>query len=606
MTRKNMSKRLCGAALAAASLGLSLPVRAQHAQALTDQAPHSLTGVRFRFAADGPVRGGFALSGPRLLFGTETGSFYAIDARSGALAWRKRVRSPVLSTPAIAGSRAFFTTWDNVLHAIDASSGRALWSIDLGRTLGTTDYWEYYVSSPLIAGGRLYVGSGSGRLYAINPNAGKIVWSARLGARVRSTPFVGRSAVIVGTNGGEVVVVNRGDGSILWRFATEGAAHDFAFGQNDTRSVVTSPVIVGDMVIAGGRDGNIYGIDLRTGRERWRETHDGSSWILGLASDGARFYSGSGSALIVQAADPSTGKEAWRSRTGDAMFGGLAKAGDVLVSNGSSGDLFGLSAADGSILWRLKMPDMTLSSPLVAPGVVYTGSDDGSVFAFDTSESVPPKLERLVYGFTDEPAASAFWFKPGRLAAIRESFAASGYAALGNAELAKALAAPIGEKGRKIIILADTRLPDGLDGARLRSFLDHGGILVLIGPDPLLYDFDSSGAPVAIHPEREKAAYGIDPTDKERDYGYNVAWPTTAARALGLTRPIVASGWAQPAQVSVPLALDRSGMAAVWAKKYANGGMLIALPLPRYGSADLSTYVNAIELAASRSVAGLM
>ena len=60
-----------------------------------------------------------------------------------------------------------------------------------------------------------------------------------------------------------MIAVDRASGRPLWRFATEGAAHDFAFNENDTRSVVTAPIVVGDTVIAGGRDGNIYGIDSR-------------------------------------------------------------------------------------------------------------------------------------------------------------------------------------------------------------------------------------------------------------------------------------------------------------------------------------------------------
>jgi hypothetical protein len=276
------------------------------------------------------------------------------------------------------------------------------------------------------------------------------------------------------------------------------------------------------------------------------------------------------------------------------MFGGLAKAGDVLVGNGINGNLFGFDARSGAPLWHLRLPDMTFSSPLVAPGVIFTGSDDGTVTAFETSSAAAPKLDRYVYSFTDEPAASAFWFKSSMLAGFREGFATAAYALLGNAELGQALAAPIAGKGRKIIILADTRLPDGIDGTKLRSFLDGGGILVLIGPDPLVYSFDESGAPV-----------GID-ADKERDYGYNVSRPTSAAARLGLTASIVTNGWARPDQVSVPLALDRSGMATAWIKKFDNGGMLIELPLPRNRAIDLSPAIDAIELAAARSAAGLM
>jgi outer membrane protein assembly factor BamB len=597
---------MASAAALAFCLAVTGPATAQSAQSLTDRAPHSVIGIRFRFIADGPVRGGFGLAVGRLLFGTEEGSIYSLDASNGRLLWRKRVESPVLSTPAVDGKTAFFTSWDNALHAIDAASGHERWRLDLGRTLGASDYWEYYVSSPVLAAGHVYVGSGSGRLFSIDPNSGKIVWSTDLGARVRTTPLVAADRVIVGTMSGHVIAVDRHTGKRLWSFATQGAAQPFSLKQNDTRSVVTAPILAGGIVIAGGRDGNVYGINLRTGAERWRETHDGGSWILGFASDPSIFYSGSGSAFIVQAANPSTGKEVWRTPTGNAMFGGVAKAGDVLVSNGSSGNLFAFDTRSGAQLWRIRLPDMSLSSPLVADGVVYTGSDDGSVYALETSTAAAPKLERYVYSFTNEPAASAFWFPPEALAGIRGGFLTSGYQKLGSAELAQALSAPVTERGRKIVVLADTRLPEGIDPAKLRGFVADGGILVTIGPDPLNYSFDAQGAPDAVDSAKEQATFGIDSPNKERDSGYNLSDFAPPAAPLGLTGTLVTSRAISPGAGVIPLAFDRSRMVTAWIKKFGNGGMLINLPVPRYRTPDLSTYVNAIDLAATRSAAGLM
>lgn len=587
-----------------ASLPL-VPASAQYARALTDVAPRSVTGIRFRFVADGPVRGGFGLAGQRLLFGTETGSLYAVDEKTGRQIWRRTIGSPVLSTPAILGNRAYFTTWDNALHSVDLASGRQVWRRDLGRTAGPNDYWEYYVSSPVLDGGRLYVGSGSGSLFAIDPASGKTLWSADAGARVRTTPLVTGGKVIVGTMSGHIIALDRESGRQLWKFATVGAAQDFSFKHNDTRSVVTQPIAVGDVVIAGGRDGNIYGIDLRNGHERWHETHDGGSWILGLASDPATFYSGSGSALIVQASDSVTGKEIWRVPTGNAWFGGIAKAGGVIVSNGSTGVVFGYDARNGAQLWRIRQGDMSLSSPLVAPGVVFTGADDGVVTAINTSPAPEPKLDRYVFSFTDEPPASAFWFAPEALGSIRSAFSKAGFSALGNAELGRTLVEPVSERGRTIVAIADSRLPPDIDGGKLRQFLDGGGVIVLLGPDPLIYGFGAKGEPQSINEQKAKSAFGIDPPNKERDNGFNVATFNRDAANLGLTGQLVIGpagtpAWAQPSQVSTVLASDRSGMAIAWIKRFANGGLLINLPVPRNRTIDLAPYIDAIDLAVTR------
>ena len=587
--------------VAAACLMSGQAAQAQLALATTQKAPRSLVGIRFHMVADGPVRGGFNLAGNRLLFGTETGSAYAISSADGHILWKTALSSPILSTPAVSGDTAYFASWDNSLHAVDARSGRELWKHSLGPTKGPNDYWEYYVSSPIVSGGRLYVGSGSGKLFAFDLASRRAIWVADAGARIRTTPVIDGDIILVGSMAGEVLAFGKADGKRKWTFATQGAAHDFSLKENDTRSVVTAPIAVGNVVIAGGRDGNIYGIDANSGRELWNETHDGGSWILGLSGDRDAFFSGSGSAFIVQAADTKTGREIWRTPTGNAMFGGLAKAGDTIVSNGINGALFAFDSHSGAELWRMKLPDMTFSSPLVAPGVVFTGSDDGSVFAIDTSSAPGPQLDHFVYSYTNEPIGSFYWFKPDVAGSIVGGFANAAYKKIGTKELASDLESGRTARGRKVIVIADMRLPDAMDGKELRHFLDDGGVLVLVGPNPVGLQFDPDGAPVADDPDKAAAVFSLAPSDKQRDYGYNVSKFVPRARALGLEGQFVTVGWTRPDQVSLVLASDRSGMATAWVKRFANGGLLINLPLPRNRPVDLSVYTRAIDLIAGRN-----
>ena len=52
--------------------------------------------------------------------------------------------------------------------------------------------------------------------------------------------------------------------------------------------------------------------------------------------------------------------------------------------------------------------------------------------------------------------------------------------------------------------------------------------------------------------------------------------------------------------MSQVLGVDRSGMATAWIKKFAKGGLLIDLPLSRYGTLDIPRFADAIDLAATR------
>ena len=99
--------------------------------------------------------------------------------------------------------------------------------------------------------------------------------------------------------------------------------------------------------------------------------------------------------------------------------------------------------------------------------------------------------------------------------------------------------------------------------------------------------------------DRAKTAFGLERPDKQRDNGYNVSTVSAAGERLGLYGHFVALGWARPEQVTSILARDRSGNATAWVKRFANGGSLIQLPVPRNRSGEYSRYVNAVELAAA-------
>ena len=291
---------------------------------------YALHGVKFTFKTDGPIRGTPAVVDGVAYFGSGDGNFYAIDAQSGKERWRFTTGGGVHSSPAVFSGNVYFASRDGYLYALSGADGKQRWKFALGKELGNQNYWDYYLSSPSIFAGTLYIGSGDGNVYALDPQTGSRLWKFDAGSRVRSTPAVTRDAVVFGTMSGHVYAINRKDGKQIWKFATKGATNKFADRGNDTTSIFSSPSIGNGVVAIGGRDAFVYGIDLASGKQKWKTTHDGSSWILSTAIAGANVYVGSGSASIVQAADLQTGKEKWRFKTVGAVFSSLTLAGDVI------------------------------------------------------------------------------------------------------------------------------------------------------------------------------------------------------------------------------------------------------------------------------------
>jgi outer membrane protein assembly factor BamB len=567
--------------------------------------PRGLAGVRFRFHADGPIRSTPAFANGVVFFGSDDGHFYAVDARSGALRWSFAAGAPVASSPAIVDGVVYFTAFDGSLFALDAARGTARWKRSFGRDLGTMNYWDFYTSSPIPLGDALYVGSGDGHLYAIERTSGRTRWAFDAGARIRGTPAVSVDNVVVGTMAGHVVAVDRRSGARRWDFATDGAGYDYARKHNDTTAVVTPPAIRDGLVLAGGRDGQLYAIDLATGKQRWKTTHDGGSWMLSIGIKDRTAYIGGGSAFIVQAAALADGQEKWRFKTGAAVFGAVAIAGDVLVADDMRGTVHAIDTASGRELWHFPLGDLVFAGPLIADGAVFAGADNGTLVALDTTSVAAPAMTaaHYIHYNTTRAANMPEWLT--NTIGLFTDFVDAGYKQATDENLIGIMTEQIAGRGDAVIVFADPHLPaaatDMSGGTSLlRRYLDAGGTAVFLGFNPWAFKYDAkTGELTGTDDELGAAATGIKPMPRPLDYGYHVSTYTPAGARLGLDGSFVTNGPTAPDQVTTVLARDRIGYATAWTRRYGANGLLIQLPLPRNRLVDTTALRAAIDLAGS-------
>lgn len=134
---------------------------------------------------------------------SDTSRFMALDARTGRLKFDVDAKAYVFSSAALAGPLAYFGTHAGVLYAVDAKSGAVAWKFrtegskrDPNRILDADGglarealtpvfgdfqdmYVDYYrfvsvgaiLGSPTVADGVLYIGSMDGTLYALTDRA---------------------------------------------------------------------------------------------------------------------------------------------------------------------------------------------------------------------------------------------------------------------------------------------------------------------------------------------------------------------------------------------------------------------------------------------------
>jgi outer membrane protein assembly factor BamB len=572
-----------------------------------------IASVRFTFPTGGAIRGSPVAHDGALYVGSSDGLLYALDAKTGATRWQSRIGGAVTSTPAVDDAAVYATSRDGVLHAIDTRTGRERWSHRFGADLGHLDYWDYYLSSPVLADGTLFVGSGDGHVYAFDPARGTLRWRFDAGARVRSTPAVKEGIVVFGTWSGQVRAVRERDGTPLWSFASDGAAKKFADAGNDTTSIAASPTIVsadgGALVAVGGRDGILYALDLRTGRLLWRTTHDGSSWMLSTATDGRTLYVGGGSATLIQALDPATGVERWRFKTRSAVFSSLAIAGETLLASDFAGTLYALERTTGRSLWEFPLGARSLSTPLVAGGIVYAASDLGVLEALDVGKSpsagdaASAAPRRIVY-FEGPRSPKAFgWFQDGLDAFLLAQLKASGYEAMDAVQLAAFMLQQGSTSAPAVVVFADNRFPAGVvdaanGKAAVRRFLDAGGKIALLGPNPLAYKTDPvTGELQDVDFAAPQELFDVAFPPPEEAGGYYAVAPTADGRAMGLRHSSVASASIDAQPHVTPLARDEFGRSSAWLRSYDGkpGTGLLQIELPRVDAPDLAELRAVIE-----------
>jgi outer membrane protein assembly factor BamB len=470
--------------------------------------------------------------------------------------------------------------------------------------VGTNDYWDYYVSSPVLADGRIFIGSGDGHVYCIDAADGRQIWKFDAGSRVRSTTAVSGNSVVFGTMSGYVVALDRTSGKQRWKFATAGAAHTFADKQNDTTSVPASPSISEGIVTVGGRDGFFYGLDLFTGKEKWRQTHDGASWILATAADASTVYVASGSASIVQAADLRTGKERWRFNTHGAVFSSPVLAGNVVYFADFSGLVYAVDRDSGMQRWRFPTGDRVFATPVLGDGVLYAASDNGLLFALEgnAGSQAKPVARKIVVREGRKSSDAFSWFAGGLDEVIASYFAAQGYEAVDADKLAPFLREQIATHAPSVVVFSDNQFPASIvdvesPKALIRQYLDAGGKVAMLGPNPLAYHRDLSGDVDKIDYAPARRVFGIDYFEPQRMGGWYPTTITPDGHRFGLRSSGIDTAPVDRTQVTTVLAVDEYGNAGSWIKNYGGpkGSGLLQLNVPRAAPTDLAPYQAVIE-----------
>ena len=315
----------------------------------------------------------------------------------GGVRWRFQTRSAVRSTPAVTATRVFVGSGDSTLYALDRSSGTQVWTFAAGGPVH---------SSPAVSHGLVIAATLGGRIFAVNEATGKLSWSMQTGSTLPkniapagewdlyvSSPVVVDRTIIIGAGDGNVYALDLTTGKERWRVKTGG-------------KVRATPSVRDGVAVVGSWDGRVYAIDMATGRTRWVHRTVGDT--LDLKHEGYDRRAIQSTAAIAEgnvflgsrddgfyALDFATGDQKWRASHHTSWVVGSPAVRDGRAYVGSSDGHFihSVEVASGRELWRTPVGSNVLSSPvltgdLLVVGTANTNAGRGELLALDASTGV--------------------------------------------------------------------------------------------------------------------------------------------------------------------------------------------------------------------------
>ncbi len=268
-------------------------------------------------------------------------------------------------------------------------------------TIAPVDIWnktggyQGVNSSPAIVDGIIYVTAQS--LYAFNASTGEEIWRVD-GAGWGANPIVIGDFVYCGG-----IAYDASTGTELWSPNPPGALVPQAYADGYLYAYAYNA----SFPQPGAGVVDLLCLNATTGVEIWRISVDFISTDPALAN-GVLYVAGS--AGTFYAFDAYTGNEMWSypleaspssSGSSPAVYGGVVFVGSFWDHN-----VYALNATNGVKIWNFTTGSFVESSPAVAKGIVYIGSDDGNFYALNATTGV--KIwNYMTSGGTSAPAIAA-------------------------------------------------------------------------------------------------------------------------------------------------------------------------------------------------------
>jgi outer membrane protein assembly factor BamB len=228
--------------------------------------------------------------------------------------------------------------------------------------------------SPIIADGVVYGIDNNGEAFALRAASGKQIWRRDVATLNASAPTYSDGRLYVSNlEPGQVQALNARNGKVAWRNSLPGRSE-------------SSPLVVGNQVIAGCECGQVFAFDERTGKQLWSRSVGGEVKASPAFSNGTVYVGSYGGQLTALRA--SNGAVRWTASTNGRIYAAAAVAfGRVFVGT-VAGSMYAFDASSGGLDWSTSIGGYLYSAVTAArtpgtPPSIYFGSYSGTVYALN-------------------------------------------------------------------------------------------------------------------------------------------------------------------------------------------------------------------------------
>ena len=380
-----------------------------------------------------------------------SGNIASLNLKNGGVIWSKNYNSTSIlgpNGPAIGYGQIYISPDVYSISALDSSDGSQRWSVRVSPSNSTGiniqpviyDRKIFLATVPGTSANDFYAGGQFGELYALDEATGKILWitstidtpelwgnkTVNSGGGAWYSPAIdtktgitywgiGNPAPIPGTNESpaglsrpgpnlytdSIMAIDGNNGEIVWYNQVK--PHDlFDLDFQIAPILATIPVNTSeskllDVVFGAGKLGKVYAFDRKDGSIIWNTTvgiHNGNA-DMSIIPDGE----------IVQVFPGFFGGvETPMAYADGTIFVPIVNFASNYTSTAmdpssydfstGTGELVALDAASGKEIWKKEYPSMTLGAATVASDIVFTATNDGTIYAYAV------KTGELVYQFS--------------------------------------------------------------------------------------------------------------------------------------------------------------------------------------------------------------